>query len=236
MSAVILVTGANRGLGLEFVKQYAEAGWRVIACARDLSGATALRELAAAHENIRLETLDVGVPAQIEALAVRLAGQPIDVLLNNAGWLGDRHKQSLSELDYATFEEVLRINTYAPLAMARAFMPNVLASAQKKIVVITSGLSSLTNTVRFGNLYFYRLSKAAVNMAMRTLQAEVRDRGIKVGILAPGMVDTRLLRSSGYEGPGVIQAPQSVTAVMRHIETLTQDAEMTLYTGDKLPW
>ncbi len=236
MSAVILVTGANRGLGLEFVKQYAEAGWRVIACARDLSGATALRERAAAHENIRLETLDVGVPAQIEALAARLAGQPIDVLLNNAGWLGDRHKQSLSELDSATFAEVLRVNTYAPLAMARAFMPNVLASTQKKIVVITSGLSSLTNTARFGNLYFYRLSKAAVNMAMRTLQAEVRDRGIKVGILAPGMVDTRLLRSSGYEGPGVIQAPQSVTAVMRHIEALTQDAEMTLYTGDKLPW
>ena len=236
MSAVILVTGANRGLGLEFVKQYAEAGWRVIACARDLSGAMALRELAAAHEKIRLETLDVGVPAQIEALAARLAGQPIDVLLNNAGWLGDRQKQSLSELDYATFEEVLRVNTYAPLAMARAFMPNVLASTQKKIVVITSGLSSLTNTARFGNLYFYRLSKAAVNMAMRTLQAEVRDRGVKVGILAPGMVDTRLLRSSGYEGPGVIQAPQSVTAVMRHIEALTQDAEMTLYTGDKLPW
>jgi NAD(P)-dependent dehydrogenase (short-subunit alcohol dehydrogenase family) len=169
-------------------------------------------------------------------LAARLAGQPIDVLLNNAGWLGDRHKQSLSELDYATFEEVLRINTYAPLAMARAFMPNVLASTQKKIVVITSGLSSLTNTARFGNLYFYRLSKAAVNMAMRTLQAEVRDRGVKVGILAPGMVDTRLLRSSGYEGPGVIEAPQSVAAVMRHIEALTQDAEMTLYTGDKLPW
>jgi NAD(P)-dependent dehydrogenase (short-subunit alcohol dehydrogenase family) len=236
MSAVILVTGANRGLGLEFVKQYAEAGWRVIACARDLPGATALQELAARHLNVSLETLDVGVPAQIEALATRLAGQPIDVLLNNAGWLGDRHKQSLAELDYATFEEVLRINTYAPLAMARAFMPNVLAGTQKKIVVITSGLSSLTNTARFGNLYFYRLSKAAVNMAMRTLQAEVRERGVKVGILAPGMVDTRLLRSSGYEGPGVIQAPQSVAAVMQHIEALTQDAEMTLYTGDKLPW
>jgi NAD(P)-dependent dehydrogenase (short-subunit alcohol dehydrogenase family) len=142
----------------------------------------------------------------------------------------------LSELDYASFEEVLRINTYAPLAMARAFMPNVLASTQKKIVVITSGLSSLTNTARFGSFYFYRLSKAAVNMAMRTLQAEVRDRGVKVGILAPGMVDTRLLRSSGYEGLGVISAAQSVTAVMGHIEALTQDAEMTLYTGDKLPW
>jgi len=236
MSAVILVTGANRGLGLEFVKQYAEAGWRVIACARDLPAATALRELAARHAQVSLEALDVGSPTQIEALAARLAGQPIDVLLNNAGWLGDRHKQSLAELDYATFEEVLRINTYAPLAMAQAFMPHVLAGSQKKIVVVTSGLSSLTNTARFGNLYFYRLSKAAVNMAMRTLQAEVRERGIKVGILAPGMVDTRLLRSSGYEGPGVIQAPESVAAVMRHIEALSQDAEMTLYTGEKLPW
>jgi NAD(P)-dependent dehydrogenase (short-subunit alcohol dehydrogenase family) len=236
MPAVILVTGANRGLGLEFVKQYAEAGWRVIACARDLPGATALRKLAAAHANISLESLDVGSLEQINDLAARLAGQPIDVLLNNAGWLGDRHKQSLAELDYATFEEVLRINTYAPLAMARAFMPHVLAGTQKKIAVITSGLSSLTNTARFGNLYFYRLSKAAVNMAMRTLQAEVRGQGVKVGILAPGMVDTRLLRSSGYEGPGVIEAPQSVAAVMRHIEALTQDAEMTLYTGEKLPW
>lgn len=233
---VVLITGANRGLGLEFVKQYADRGWSVIATARDLAQAPELAALAARHPNVRIESLDVGDRVQIASLAECLAGQPIDVLLNNAGWLGDTQQQSFAELDYATFEEVLRINTYGPLAMAKAFMPHVLAGEQKKIVVITSGLSSLTNTSRFGNLYFYRISKAGVNMAMRTLQAEVREQGVKIGILAPGMVDTRLLRQSGYEGPGVINAPQSVTAVIGHIENLSQDAEMTLYTGDKLPW
>lgn len=233
---VILITGANRGLGVEFVKQYAERGWDVIATCRDLAAAPELAALAAAQPRVRLAQLDVGKSEEIKALAVRLAQQPIDVLLNNAGWLGDIRKQAFDELDYATFEEVLRVNTYAPLAMARAFLPQVLAGEQKKIVVITSGLSSLANTSRFGNLYFYRISKAGVNMAMRTLQAELRGRGVKVGILAPGMVDTRLLRQSGYEGPGVIQAPQSVTAVIGHIDRLTQDAEMILYTGDKLPW
>ncbi|MFM8845699.1 MAG: SDR family oxidoreductase, partial [Gammaproteobacteria bacterium] len=206
---VILITGANRGLGLEFVKQYAERGWGVIATARDTAAATELSALATTHRSLRIETLDVGNHEDIKALAARLGQQPIDVLLNNAGWLGDTRKQSFDELDYPSFEEVLRINTYGPLVMAKAFMPNVQASEQKKIVVITSGLSSITNTSRFGNLYFYRISKAGVNMAMRTLQAEVRAKGVKIGILAPGMVDTRLLRQSGYEGPGVIQASQS---------------------------
>lgn len=233
---VVLITGANRGLGLEFVKQYAESGWNVIATARDPGRSADLLALATRFPTIRLEALDVSDARQIHSLAERLAGVAIDVLLNNAGWLGDPQKQSFGELDYATFEEVLRVNTYGPLAMAKAFMPHVLAGEQKKIVVITSGLSSLANTRQFGNLYFYRISKAGVNMAMRTLQAEVRAQGIKIGILAPGMVDTRLLRQSGYEGPGVIDAPQSVTAVRGHIERLTQDAEMILYTGDKLPW
>ena len=233
---VVLITGANRGLGLEFVKQYAEGGWSVIATARDLAAAPELQALARQHAGVRLEALDVGNSGEIHSLAERLSGVAIDVLLNNAGWLGDTRKQSFAELNYTTFEEVLRINTFGPLAMAKAFMPHVLAGEQKKIVVITSGLSSLANTRQFGNLYFYRISKAGVNMAMRTLQAEVRAQGVKVGILAPGMVDTRLLRQSGYAGPGVIDAPQSVTAVRAHIERLTQDAEMILYTGDKLPW
>lgn len=233
---VVLITGANRGLGLEFVRQYAERGWDVIATYRELAAATDLAALAAEQPHIRLEQLDVIEPEEIKALAARLSRQPIDLLLNNAGWLGDTRKQAFDELDYATFEEVLRVNTYAPLAMARAFLPQILAGQEKKIVVITSGLSSLANTSRFGNLYFYRISKAGVNMAMRTLQAELRSQGVKVGILAPGMVDTRLLRQSGYEGPGVIQAPQSVRAVIGHIDRLNQDAELILYTGDKLPW
>lgn len=232
----ILVTGANRGLGLEFVRQYALAGWRVLATARDLESAPELRALAAEHPSVVIAALDVTNETAIKNLSAMWKGERIDVLLNNAGWLGGRAEQSLEQLDYQTFEEVLKTNTFAPLVMAREFLPQVLASEQKKIVVITSGLSSMTNTVRFGNLYFYRISKAGVNMAMRALQADLRDRGVKIGILAPGMVDTRLLRNSGYEGPGVIDAPQSVSAVMDHIENLDQSAELILYTGEQLPW
>lgn len=232
----VLITGANRGLGLEFVRQYARAGWRVLATARDLDGAQELLGLAAEYPAVILHALDVTNENQIKELSRAWENEIIDVLLNNAGWLGGRSEQSLEKLDYETFTEVMKTNTFAPLVMAREFLSQVLASEQKKIVVITSGLSSMTNTERFGNLYFYRISKAGVNMAMRSLQADLRERGIKIGILAPGMVDTRLLRTSGYQGPGVIDAPQSVTAVMAHIENLDQSAELILYTGERLPW
>jgi NAD(P)-dependent dehydrogenase (short-subunit alcohol dehydrogenase family) len=232
----VLITGSNRGLGLEFARQYAGRGWHVIATARDPAGAAELAELAARQPAIRVEQLDVANAAHIAALSAKLQGQSIDVLLNNAGLLGDRAKQSFEQLDYATFEQVLRVNCYGPLAVSRALLENLLAGEHKKIVVITSGLSSIANTVRFGNLYFYRMSKAALNMGMRALQVELRGKGVKVGILAPGMVDTRLLRQSGYEGPGVLTTLQSVTAVISRIDNLDQSAEMVLYSGEKLPW
>jgi NAD(P)-dependent dehydrogenase (short-subunit alcohol dehydrogenase family) len=232
---VVLITGSNRGIGLEFARQYAEKGWTVIATARDPATATELAAIAAQHPNVKIDRFDVADPAQLQALAAKYRGQPIDVLINNAGWLGEREKQSLDDLDYATFEEVMRVNTYAPLAISRAFLDNVVASQQKKIVTITSGLSSQTNTTRGGGLYFYRISKAGVNMAMRTLQAETRAQGVKVGILAPGMVDTRLLRASGYPVAG-ITAEKSVTGVIRNIENLAQDAQIVLYDGSIVPW
>jgi NAD(P)-dependent dehydrogenase (short-subunit alcohol dehydrogenase family) len=232
---VVLITGSNRGIGLEFARQYAEKGWTVIATARDPATATELAAIAAKHPNVTIDRFDVADPAQLQALVAKYRGKPIDVLLNNAGWLGEREKQSLDNLDYATFEEVMRVNAYAPLAISRAFLDNVLASQQKKIVTITSGLSSQANTTRGGGLYFYRISKAGVNMAMRTLQAETRARGVKVGILAPGMVDTRLLRASGYPVAG-ISPEKSVTGVIRNIENLTQDAQIVLYDGSIVPW
>jgi NAD(P)-dependent dehydrogenase (short-subunit alcohol dehydrogenase family) len=233
----VLVTGSNRGLGLEFARQYAERGWMVIATARDPAGATDLATLAAKHPNARIETLDVTRNDQVDALAAKYRGQPIDVLLHNAGWLGDRDEQSLTDLDVDTFEEVMRINTYAPLRISQAFLEHVAASDQKKIVAITSGLSSITNTIRFGNLYFYRISKAGLNMGMRTLQAEVRARGIRVGILAPGVVETRLLRQSGWQGPAQLQPAESVAAVIRNIDQLDgQDAKFILFDGTEVPW
>jgi len=234
--STVLITGSNRGIGLEFARQYAEKGWRVIATARDPANATELAALVAKHSNLVVEPLDVSDNAAIDALAAKYRGEPVDVLLNNAGWLGDRDAQALDRLDYATFEEVLRVNTYAPMKLSQAFLDNVAASGQKKIIAITSGLSSLTNTTRFGSLYFYRVSKVGLNMAMRTLQAEVRGKGIKVGILAPGVVDTRLLRQSGWTGEA-LEPADSAAAVIRNIEALdNQDAKFTLYDGTNVAW
>ncbi len=232
----VLITGSNRGIGLEFVRQYAANGWRVIATTRDPATATELAALAKTKPKlITVEKLDVANTAEIAALAAKYQGQPIDVLLNNAGTLGDPGKQSFQQLDYATFEEVLRVNTYGPLAVSRAFLDNVLASEQKKIVAITSGLSSIENTQRFGSLYFYRISKTGLNMAMRALQAELRSKGVKVGILAPGVVETRLLRQSGFSGQGMTPE-ESVRTTIRNIDQLDDSADMRINTGEKLPW
>jgi NAD(P)-dependent dehydrogenase (short-subunit alcohol dehydrogenase family) len=232
----VLVTGSNRGIGLEFVRQYAASGWRVIATTRDPATATELTALAMQYPQlVTIEKLDVADNANIEALATRYRGQAIDVLLNNAGLLGDKDKQSFQQLDYATFEQVLQVNTYGPLAVSRAFLDHVLASKQKKIVAITSGLSSIEATKRFGGLYFYRISKAGLNMGMRALAAELRPKGVKVGILAPGVVETRLLRQSGFSGQGMT-TEESVRTTMRNIEQLDDSADMRINTGEKLPW
>lgn len=232
----VLVTGANRGIGLEFVRQYAARSWMVIATTRDPAAATELQELAGKYKQwIVVEQLDVANAASVAALAEKYKGKPIDVLLNNAGLLGDTAKQSFQQLDYATFEEVLHVNTFGPLAVSRAFLDNVMAGREKKIVAITSGLSSIEGTKRFGGLYFYRISKAGLNMAMRALQVELRPKGIKVGILAPGVVETRLLRQSGFSGQG-LTPEESVRTTMRNIDQLDDSAEMRLNTGEKLPW
>ncbi len=235
--STVLITGSNRGLGLEFARQYAEKKWNVIATCRDPDGAAELKELQARHPNVAIERLDVADQAQIAALAAKYKGRPIDVLLNNAGILGEPAQQKFGANDYEQFREVLLVNTYAPIEMAEHFVENVAAGRQKKIVTITSGLGSMEITRRSGGLYAYRISKAGVNMAMRVLQADMRPRGITVGLLSPGMVDTRLLAQSGYKGEALSPAA-SVTALVGLIEKLTPEegASFIHYDGSKLPW
>jgi NAD(P)-dependent dehydrogenase (short-subunit alcohol dehydrogenase family) len=127
--------------------------------------------------------------------------------------------------------------------MAEAFLDHVAASQQKKIVVITSGTASIASVVPredrgfFTSLYAYRMSKVALNMAMRVLAVDAKDQDILVGILAPGVVETRLLQQAGYGGRG-IEPRQSVTAVIKNIENLTSETagRYTLYTGETVPW
>jgi len=186
----VLVTGSNRGIGFEFVKQYAKRGWTVIATARKPEKAEALKALSAQHSNITIDKLDVTRDDEIAALVTKYKGQPIDILINNAGISGGGTKYQIPHnLKYDVLYEVIKVNAVGPLKMAEAFEENVLASRRKMVMSVSSGMGSLTR-VEGAYLHFYRTSKAALNMLMRVYADGVRDKGITVGLLAPGATDT----------------------------------------------
>ena len=192
-SPTVLITGANRGLGLEFVKQYATDGWNVIATARNPTTANELQALAKTHANIVIEQLDVRDLKMIDTLAEKYQERPIDVLLNNAAISGSPDpEQSFRRLNYELFNPFLETNARGPLKMSEAFLQHVQASEKKKIVVVTSagGLFSEARGSTMGT-YFYRASKAAVNMLMIQVAVDVKRRGIAVVLLNPGLVDTQ---------------------------------------------
>ena len=156
----VLVTGAGRGIGLEFARQYAADGWQVLACVRSPQHATALQELArAAPAAVEVLALDVGEHASIDALAAQLGARPIDVLINNAGTMGKANfaKQGFTadrfgSSDFSDWASVFRINAFAPMKMAEAFVAHVARSEQKKIVSLTSVLGSIGRNA-LGGLY-----------------------------------------------------------------------------------
>jgi NAD(P)-dependent dehydrogenase (short-subunit alcohol dehydrogenase family) len=232
----VLVTGANRGLGLEFARQYAAAGWTVVATARNPLEAAELRELADATGRVTIEPLDVLDHAAITALAARYDGKPIDLLINNAGIGGDPKLQSLGSFDYALFEEAMAVNVYGVLALSEAFLDNVAASRHKKIVAITSGWG-VFSLPRPPGPYFYRASKAALNMAMHALQTDLRDEQIIVGLVAPGAADTALRRQLQGNTPAPTAA-DSVAAMIKVIDglTLENSAQPINFDGSILPW
>lgn len=236
-ASTVLVTGTNRGIGLEFVRQYAAQGWTVIATVRNPGAATELSALAAGNPRIRMEKLDVTDVAAIEALAAKYRGQPIDVIINNAGTLGDVPKQKVGALDQAEFLAVINANTFGALKVSEAFKSNLLAGKTRKVFGMSSGLGSSAQTARRGDFYGYRASKAALNVSFRALAADWRAEGIMVGIIAPGMVETDLLRASGFPGRG-ITAEQSVRGMMQVIDRMTLESndKVINYDGSVIPW
>ena len=234
----ILITGSNRGIGLGLAEAYAERGWRVIATARDPSRAEELNALAAKYETLTVEELDVTDDAEIAALAAKYDGTAIDVLLNNAGVLGDIEKQNAQNIDYDEIKLIMDVNVYGPMKMAQAFLTNVKASGQKKILTMTSGLGSLTLTQRLGRFYGYRMSKAAVNMAMRAMHADLKGEGLVIALIAPGQVQTELLFASGFRGPGSITVEESVAGLLQVIDDISMEtAGLPInYDGGPIPW
>jgi NAD(P)-dependent dehydrogenase (short-subunit alcohol dehydrogenase family) len=237
---VILLTGANRGLGLEFVRQYDAAGWRIHACARDPERADELKALAdKAAGRISVHALDVEDFSAIDALARRLGGTPLDVLINCAGWMGTRSfaregvsVQQFGNSDFSEWEKVFRINAFAPMKVAEAFVEHVAASEQKKLISLTSVMGSLSrNTI--GRFYQYRASKAALNQIIRSLAIDLAPRGIIAIPLHPGWVRTDM------GGPKAdIDVQTSVRGMRKVIEGLTpeQSGRFWAYDGTEVPW
>lgn len=236
----VLVTGASRGLGLEFVRQYATEGWRVLAGVRDPARATALAACAESSANIEILPLDLMDHAAIDRLAAQRRGQPIDVLVNSAGTMGSGSFAAeglafgrFGSSNYADWAEVFRLNVMAPMKMAEAFLDHVAASDQKKIVTLTSILGSIEKN-RIGGLYAYRASKAAVNALMRSMSIDLaRSHGIAATAIHPGWVRTDM------GGPRAdIDAPTSIAGMRRVIADLTVETagRYWMYDGSELPW
>jgi len=187
----VVITGANRGLGLEWARQYSARGWRVIAAVRSPATATALQQLATDRPLLQIEQLDATDPVSISAFAQRIRTQPVDVLVNNVGMLGDEPEQKLGSLDAARFDTYMRVNALSALLVTEALLPNLRAGQQKKVAGISARVASFAAYPRIhSGLYFYKASKTALNMVLRNLAMDLRADGIAVVSLSPGVVNT----------------------------------------------
>jgi NAD(P)-dependent dehydrogenase (short-subunit alcohol dehydrogenase family) len=223
----VLITGANRGIGLELAKQYAGDGWSVIATARDPKNADGLNAL---KGEIRIEALEVTDAKQVQALAKALKGTAIDVLLNNAGMLTGY--ESFGDTDAESWLQTLHVNSIAPLKLTEALVEHVAASEQKKVASITSGMGSIGSHASSG-AYAYRSSKAALNMVMVTAANELRARGISVAVISPGWVKTDMGGTNA-----TLNVKESAAGIRKVIDKLNVgiSGQFFNYSGENLPW
>ena len=231
--ASILITGSNRGLGLEWAEQYAEAGWRVYATCRHPEQADALRLLGAAHRNLTVHRLDVTLGEETAALAEELEGESIDVLINNAGIYFEKFlEENLGTIDYGHWEQTFRVNSLGAMRVSAAFREHVARSERRLVVAITSHMGSIAEIGVPGD-YAYRSSKAALNAAMKGLSLALQPRGIGVLLLHPGWVQTRM------GGPGAtLTTHTSVTGMRKLVEgfQLADTGHFYRFDGSTIPW
>ncbi len=231
MTESILVTGSNRGIGLELVRQYATAGWRVFACCRNPAGAKDLNNLANEYKNISVYALDVADTQQINSLAKQLKNESIDILLNNAGIYGP-DDAGFGNTDEAAWLECFKINTIAPMKMMEAFVDNVAKSQRKLIATMSSKMGSMADNGSGGS-YIYRSSKAAINAVMVSAAIDLKPKQIKVAILHPGWVLTDM------GGPHAeITVKECVNNLRRNLDNVNLDNSGTFFEidGSVIPW
>lgn len=230
----VLITGANRGIGLGLTKAYLAKGWAVTATCRDPDNAPELKALSG---KIHFHPLDVTNHKEIDALAKEIEGQAIDVLINNAGVLGSDSfekggaGQTLGDIDYEGLRHTLEVNTIAPLKVTEALLPNLELGDQKKLIAITSRMGSLAEME--GGFISYRTSKAALNAIMRNLSIGLKEKGIAVAVLHPGWVKTDM---GSDEAP--VEIAESVQGLIEQIEHLHLEETGCCkdHTGKTIPW
>ena len=221
----IMITGASRGLGLEFARQFYNEECRVIATCRSPKDANELNAIG----DIDVHALDVTDDKSVTTLADKLRGENIDILINNAGVIGQR--DGFGRLDYDIWAETMDTNVFGPMRVAEAFRDNVMNSYKKQMIFITSRMGSITEAVP--NAYVYRSSKAALNMAVKCLSAELGEQGLIAVLFHPGHVQTDM---GGQAAP--VTPQKSIEGMKNQIVALTCDdnGRFLSYDGHQIPW
>lgn len=227
----VLVTGSNRGLGLEWCRQYVEAGWHVFATCRHPETADALHDLAREHSRLSVHRLDVTRPESVYALRAELQHETIDVLINNAGIYLEKYAPTTA-LRYDEWQQTLEVNTLSPLRVTEALLELVARSQRRLVVAISSHMGSIAEISAPGDTY-YRSSKAALNAAMKGFSLALRERGVGVLLLHPGWVKTRM---GGWDAP--LTAAESVAGMRTLVDafSLDQSGRFLRYNGTEIPW
>ena len=256
----VLITGSNRGIGLEFVRQYSDASFNVIATCRRPTEAENLQRLSKERENISIQSLDITNEKSINALHLMLENKSIDILINNAAFLGPPESQKFGEIDYEIFKRSFEVNAIGPIRITEKLIENVRKGTDKKVIFMGSAAGSISTITPPVTLYSYRSSKAALHLAVHNLFHQLKEENILVSLINPGLVDTRgfldlnldepipkkftsmvpktffqMLRDGRYK---MITTHESVEKMIRYIDDLSLESESFFVNNDgtPMPW
>ncbi|WP_031432163.1 SDR family oxidoreductase [Methylomarinum vadi] len=230
--STVLITGANRGLGLEFCRQYAQAGWTVLACCRHPEQARQLNKLAEQNSRVHVHKMDVTHHTDIDQLANQLSDVPIDVLIANTGVYGDSSRHGFGNLNYEAWRNTLETNVLGVVKVAEAFTSHLQRANKPLIAAVSSQMGSIADNSSGGSI-LYRSSKAALNAAMKSLAVDLGSSGIGVLIFHPGWVKTDMGGANA-----LIDAETSVAGMIQQIDgfSLSATGSFLKYDGTSLPW